>query len=208
VSLPPQTVLVVDDHPVVRRGLTALLQAETWVHRVVEAGTLADARRAATVESPDVAVVDLTLPDGDGIALLRHLSATAPRCRALVMTMTADPGTVRAALDAGARGYLLKDSDPEVVVASLRTVAAGGQVLGPRVEERSGPPPPFDRLTPRELRLVQLLAGGRSSRQVGETLGLSEKTVRNQTAAVLAKVGVADRVRLALLAQRAGLREL
>ena len=200
------TVLVVDDHPIVRRGLTALLAAETWAGRVIEAGTLAEARRAATTDPPGVAVVDLTLPDGDGISLLRHLGLVAPGCRALVMTMTADPGTVRAALDAGARGYLLKDADPDVVLVAVRTVAAGGQMLGPRVEQRrAGPPPPFDTLTPREVRLVQLLAEGRTGRQIGESLGLSEKTVRNQTAQVLAKVGVTDRVRLALLAKEAGL---
>lgn len=185
--------------------MSALLTAESWVGRVVEAGTLAEARRSATVDVPDIAVVDLTLPDGDGITLLRELAAIAPGCRALVMTMTADAGTIRAALDAGARGYVLKDSDPDLVVAAVRTVAAGGRVLGPRVDESAATPPPFDTLTPREVRLVRLLADGRTNRQIGEALGIGEKTVRNQTAQVMAKVGVADRVRLALLVHRSGL---
>ncbi|WP_239163311.1 response regulator transcription factor [Paractinoplanes rishiriensis] len=198
-------VLVVDDHPVVRKGLTAMLTAESWVSAVVEADTLAAARRAATTDRPDVAVVDLSLPDGDGITLVRELGTIAPRCAALIVTVTADAGTVRAALAAGARGYLLKDADPDLVVAAVRTVAAGGTVLGPQVGESTTVPPPFDMLTPRELRLALLVADGRTGRQIGAELGVSEKTVRNQTAAILAKVGAADRVRLALLAQRAGL---
>jgi DNA-binding NarL/FixJ family response regulator len=199
------TVLVLDDHPMVRHGMAVLLAAEPWVSQVVQAGSLAEARRLATMDRPDVAVVDLGLPDGDGVGFLRELTALAPGCAALVLTMTEDPGTVRAALDAGARGYVLKDADPDLVLAAVRTVAAGGRVLGPRVDDRAGPPAPFDTLTPRELRLVVLLAGGRTARQIGSALAISEKTVRNQTAAVLAKVGVADRVQLALLAQRAGL---
>jgi DNA-binding NarL/FixJ family response regulator len=198
-------VLVVDDHPVVRKGMSALLSAESWVAGVVEAGSLADARRALTTATPDVAVVDLTLPDGDGITLVREFGTLAPGCAALIMTVTADAGTVQAALAAGARGYLLKDSDPALVVAAVRTVAAGGRVLGPRVEESPAVPPPFDTLTPRELRLALMLAEGRTSRQIGSVLGVTEKTVRNQTAAILAKVGAPDRVRLAVLAQRAGL---
>ena len=189
----------------VRRGLVVLLGAEDWVGRVVEAGTVAEARRLSTLDPPDVAVVDLGLPDGDGLTVLRHLAAAAPGCRALVMTMTADAGTVRAALDAGARGYLLKDADPDIVVAAVRTVAAGGRVLGPRVEDRPAVAAPFDTLTPREVRLVVLLADGCTSRQIGQVLGVREKTVRNQTAQVMAKVGVPDRVRLAVLVHRAGL---
>jgi DNA-binding NarL/FixJ family response regulator len=207
-----RTVLVVDDHPVVRHGMAAMLAAESWVDRVVEAGTVAEARRAATTDQPDVAVVDLTLPDGDGVRLIRDLPAIAPRCATLVVTMTNDTGTVRAALDAGARGYVLKDAAPDVLVAAVRTVAAGGRVLGPRVDDGSGadrrgarPPAPFDTLTPRELRLAVLVGEGRTNREIGAALSISEKTVRNQVAIVTAKLGVADRVQAALLARRVGL---
>lgn len=192
--------------------MSALLRAETWIDRVVEAGTVAEARRVATLDRPAVAVVDLGLPDGDGTELVRDLAGIAPGCVALVMTMTEDAGTVRAALAAGAHGYLLKDADPGLVVAAVRTVAAGGRVLGPRVDDGRAPvgaarrpPPPFDALTPRELRLAMLLADGCTTRQIAETLSVSEKTVRNQVASVLAKLGVADRVQAALLARRVGL---
>ncbi|HYN94188.1 MAG TPA: response regulator transcription factor [Pilimelia sp.] len=207
-----RAVLVVDDHPVVRRGMAALLTAESWVGEVHEAGTVEEARRSLTVHAPGLAVLDLTLPDGDGVGLLRELPTIAPGCVALIVTMTNDPGTVRAALDAGARGYVLKDSAPDMIVAAVRAVAGGGRVLGPRVDDglaaRRGadrPPPPFDLLTPRELRLALLLAGGRTNREIADDLLVSEKTVRNQVATVIGKLGVADRVQAVLLAHRVGL---
>ena len=128
------TVLVVDDHPVVRRGLAMMLAGEQWIEHVVEAGTAQEARRLVTLDRPDIAVVDLTLPDGDGVSLIREMSIAAPDCVVLVVTMTNDPGTVRAALDAGARRLdVLKDASPELLIAALRTAAAGGRVLGPEV---------------------------------------------------------------------------
>lgn len=202
------SVLVVDDHPVVRRGMAAMLATEQWIGQVIEAGTADEARQLATINQPTIAVVDLTLPDGDGVSLIRDVTRAVPGCAVIVVTMTNDPGTVRAALDAGARGYLLKDAAPDVLVAALRTVAAGGQVLGPRVtsDPTTGrPPPPFDTLTPRELRLVTLLAEGYGNHQIAQAMSLSEKTVRNQVSIITAKLGVADRVQAALLVHRAGL---
>ncbi|MEJ3750276.1 response regulator transcription factor [Actinomycetes bacterium KLBMP 9797] len=203
-----RTVLVVDDHPIVRLGMAAVLRAEPWVVRVLEAATLAAARQAVTLDHPDMAIVDLGLPDGDGLSLIRELPSIAPGCAALVMTMTNDPATVRAVLDAGARGYVLKDSAPELVAAAVRTVAAGGRVLGPDVADRAAPaavPAPFDRLSPRELRLARLVAAGRTNRQIADQLSITEKTVRNQVAQVTAKLGVPDRFQAALLAHRLGL---
>lgn len=205
-----RSVLVVDDHPIVRQGMVSLLAAEPWVGAVREAAGVAEARRSLTTAPPDLAVVDLTLPDGDGIELIRELPRTAPGCHALVLTMTNEAPAVRAVLSAGARGYVLKDSAPELIVAALRTVAAGGRVLGPRVDDGAAarPPaaaPPFDRLNPRELRLVRLIAAGHGNRQIADRLTLSEKTVRNQIALITAKLGVPDRLQLALLAHRAGL---
>jgi two-component system nitrate/nitrite response regulator NarL len=194
--------LVVDDHPVVRRGLVAVLSVEEWVGEILEADSAAAARRLATTGRPDVAVVDLGLPDGDGLELIRYLRTTVPDCGLLVMTMTNDPGTVQAALDAGARGYLLKETAPEVLVAGLRTVAAGGQALGPAVRSggRSG-----DGLTDRERQLLSLLARGLPIREMARRLGLSEKTVRNQLSLLTVKIGVADRVQAALWAARHGI---
>jgi DNA-binding NarL/FixJ family response regulator len=202
------TVLVVDDHPVVRRGMVALLAAEPWVRRTIEAGTLADARRLLTTEKPELVVVDLTLPDGDGTELIREMKTIAPACAAVVVTMSNDAGAVDAALRAGAQGYVLKDAAPELLVGALRTVADGGRILGPRVNggmfERR-PAGPIDHLTARERQVLTLLAQGNSNSEIARTLSLSEKTVRNQVSIIIVKLGVSDRVQAALLAHRSDL---
>lgn len=206
-------VLVVDDHPVVRQGLSALLSGEAWVLRSVEADGVASALRAAADHDPDLAVVDVGLPDGDGIDLARRLRLEHPRCRVLVLTMTADPDLARQALAAGCSGFLVKETDPEVVLGALRTVADGGMVLGPHLPDpervfaapASRVPPPFHRLSPREVEIVRLVAAGRSNSAIARRLSLADKTVRNQVSAILTKVGAADRVHLALLARERGL---
>lgn len=206
-------VLLVDDHPVVRRGLAAMLNGEPWVSRLIEAGSVADALKAAVLEKPDAAIVDLGLPDGDGVSLIRRLRHAVPGCVVLVLTMTQDDATVQACLAAGATGYLLKESAPDALLPALRTVLDGGLVLGPRVATaalsgtRQSVPSPFDLLSPRELQHVGLLAAGLSGAQIADALNVTEKTVRNQMAAILAKLGIADRVRVALLARDAGLHE-
>ncbi len=206
-------VLLVDDHPVVRRGLAAMLNGESWVTRLVEAGTVADALKLAVLERPDAAVVDLGLPDGDGVSLIRRLRHAVPGCAVLVLTMTQDDATVQACLAAGATGYLLKESAPDALLPALRTVLDGGLVLGPQVASsalsgvRRDVPEPFDLLSPRELQHVGLLAAGLSGVQIAAALNVTEKTVRNQMAAILAKLGISDRVRVALLARDAGLHQ-
>ena len=159
-------VLVVDDHPVVRRGLVALLGAEPWVERVLEADSVANAERMAAEHSVRVAVVDVGLPDGDGVDLTRRLRAAYPRLAVLVLTMTAEPDLARAVLAAGGSGFLVKETDPDILLGALRTVRDGGLVVGPHLpdarqvlaEPATSTPKPFDRLTPRELHLP---AGGR-----------------------------------------------
>jgi len=202
-----RSVLVVDDHPVVRRGMAALLALEPWVGDVHQAGSLAEGRHAAECHLPDLAIVDLRLPDGDGADLIRRLARASPACVSLVLSMNADTRAVRSALDAGAAGYLLKDAAPEVIMAAARTVAAGGTVFGPGVTrgDAGRQPAPFDVLNPRELRLLRLLADGHSSRSVAEQLTIAEKTVRNQVSAVLTKIGARDRAQAVLMAHRAGL---
>lgn len=206
------TVLLVDDHPVVRRGMASLLSSEPWIRRCIEAGSCAEGARLATLESPAAAVVDIGLPDGDGIALIRQIRKAVPGCVVLVLTMTRDEATVRACLEAGASGYLLKDSAPDTLVPSLRTVLEGGVVLGPDVasdvlRQVRRTSPPFDTLTPRELQHVSLLASGLSGSQIARRLAVTEKTARNQMAIILSKLGVTDRVQAALLARDAGLHE-
>ena len=124
------TVLVVDDHPVVHRGMSALLAGVDWVGRTVIAQSVAEALAQATTHRPDLAVVDIRLPDGNGVEVVRQLGRIVPGCRALVLTMDAEPDTVRRAMDAGAAGYLLKDCEPELILDALSTLRHGGLVLG------------------------------------------------------------------------------
>jgi DNA-binding NarL/FixJ family response regulator len=164
-------VLIVDDHPVVRRGLRAMLESEAWVDKVVEAATVAEALRAVVSCEVQVIAMDVGLPDGDGIDATRRVLHARPDVKVLILTMTNDEDLVASALRAGARGYMLKDTDPDTVVDALRTVAAGGIVLGPRIGPsvlaalRRAPaelPPPFDQLTGREaLRGVHQIGRGR-----------------------------------------------
>jgi two-component system, NarL family, nitrate/nitrite response regulator NarL len=210
------TVLLVDDHPLVRHGLRALLEGEPWVGRVIEAATGQEAAELAVAEQPGVAVVDLGLPDRDGIELVRRLRRTVPGCPVLVLTMTRDEASVRACLDAGAAGYVVKETAPRAVVNAIRTVLDGGLVLGPQVTARSGLgaggdaaagrlPPPLDRLAPYDIRLLTLLAAGYRNGEIARTMGISEKTVRNRLSGILAQLGVADRVQAVLLARDKGL---
>lgn len=207
-----QRVLIVDDHPVVRRGLRTMLEGERWVDEVVEAATVAEAVRAAVSRQVHVVAMDVALPDGDGIEATRRILQSRPEVRILVLTMTNDPDLVTRALRAGARGYVLKDTDPDLVVDALRTVAGDGVVLGPGIGPAvlvpggaTGPSPPFDQLTPREREILVRLAAGDSNARIARHLGLSEKTVRNQLSLMFAKLGVADRVQAALLARDAGI---
>jgi DNA-binding NarL/FixJ family response regulator len=205
------TILVVDDHPVVRHGLEALLSAQDWVARVLSAGTVRQAKQLAVTDHPDVAVVDLALPDGDGAELVGYLRAAAPQCGTVVLSMTNDPGVIRAVLEAGASGYLLKETSPDLVLAAVRTVAGGGRALGPEValeepgQRRSGRQSPLGRLTGRERQVLGLLAAGKTNGDIAKRLYLSEKTVRNQISTLVSKLGVDNRVQAALLAREHGL---
>lgn len=205
-----RVVLVVDDHPVVRGGLVALMSTLDWVARTVEADGVARAVEVAETHRPDLAVVDLGLPDGDGIDLTRRLRTLAPEVRVLVLTMSSSGDSAREALAAGASGYVLKETAPEVLLGALRTVADGGLVLGPNVgggdllggdATQGAAPAPFDRLSPRELQLVRLVAAGRSNAEIARRMSLADKTVRNQVSWILTRTGAADRVQLALLAR-------
>ncbi|GAA3855864.1 response regulator transcription factor [Tessaracoccus defluvii] len=211
------TVLIVDDHPVVRSGLTALLRGEDWVGRVVEADCVAEAERIASLHPIRVAVVDVGLPDGDGVELTRRLRLAHPGLAVLVLTMTAEPDLARAVLAAGGSGFLVKETGPDLLLAALRTVRDGGLVVGPHLPDAhrvlAAPTPgegtpgtgPFAALTPRELQLVRLVASGASNPRIARQLAVADKTVRNQLSALLVKVGAADRVQLALLARDAGI---
>jgi DNA-binding NarL/FixJ family response regulator len=194
-------VLVVDDHPLFRSGLTGLLQTVDDIDVVGDAGDGEEAVRQAAALSPDVVLMDLNLPRVPGIEATRRITAFADPPAVLVLTMVDDDDTVVTALRVGARGYLLKGAAQEEVLAAVRAVAAGGAVFGPGVARHvlaGGRQRWSDDLTSREAEVLAGIAAGRSNPEIARELGLSLKTVQNHVARVLAKLQVRDRTQAAL----------
>ncbi len=191
-------VLVVDDHPLFRDGISSLLGTVPDTEVV---GTAADGDEAvsrALELRPDVVLMDLNLPRTPGLEATRRIVAAAPEIAVLVLTMLADDATVVAALRMGARGYVLKDAGQDEVLAAIRTVAAGGAVIGPGVAGRLLERPVGGELTPRESEVLALLAKGASNAEIARELDLTLKTVQNHVSRVLAKLQVRDRTQAAL----------
>jgi DNA-binding NarL/FixJ family response regulator len=199
------SVLIADDHPVVRQGLAVLLSVHDDMSVAGEAADGGEALRLAADLHPDVLLLDLKLPVLDGIAVLRRLPERAPRTRALVLTSAADRAQAAVALQAGAAGFLYKDVDPDALVRAIRSVHDGHTLLAAEVADlvspRSGPRG-MESLTARERQVLALLADGRSNREIARSLGVTEKTVKTHVSSVLAKLGVADRTQAAVLAVR------
>lgn len=203
-------VMLVDDHPIVLSGLAALVESEDGLELVAVARTVAEA--LGVTAEPDVAVVDLGLPDGDGIELGATLKRTWPALRVLVLTMHADDRAVIRSLGAGLDGYLLKDSDPEDVLAAIHSAARGALVLGrgasAAVVAVAASAPRTDGLAAldaRDLEILDLLARGLPTSQVAARLFLAPKTVRNRISDMLTKLGVASRDEAILLGRIGGL---
>src|ERR1035437_2064375 len=206
----PIRVLIVDDHSVVREGLRAFLRLQDGIEVAGEAAGADEAIRVAATSAPDVILLDLVMPQGDGIGAIRRLLETAPGARVLVLTIFADDAQIFAAMAAGAAGYLLKDVDPQAVVDGIRDVHAGLPALDPSVasrlmrgSERSRPA--HDQLTPRERDVLSLVVKVPANKQIAQRLGIGEKTIKTHVSRVLAKLGVADRTQAAVLAIREGL---
>jgi DNA-binding NarL/FixJ family response regulator len=193
-------VLVVDDHPVVLAGLSALVEADPSMTVVGTASCVDEAQRLEVESEPDVCVVDLQLPDGDGIQLAASLKLRWPGTRALVLTMASDPAAVIRSLGAGLDGYLLKDSDPAELRAAIRSAAQGSTVLG---RGASGPvvvaatmlpdANPLAALDSRDREILSLLVQGLGPSQIAQRLFLAPKTVRNRISTMLSKLGVTTR---------------
>lgn len=191
-------VLVVDDHPLFRAGLTSLLDTVADVEVVGSAGDGEQAVAATLELLPDVVLMDLNLPRTPGLEATRRIVAAAPGCAVLVLTMLADDASVVAAMRVGARGYLLKEAGQDEVLAAIRTVAAGGAVVGPGLAARLLDRPTDAALTARESEVLALVARGSSNAEIARELGLSLKTVQNHVSHVLAKLRVRDRTQAAL----------
>jgi DNA-binding NarL/FixJ family response regulator len=207
-------VAVADDHPVVRDGLRALFASLPDLDLVAEATTGREAIRAAVTAHPHVIVMDLRMPDLDGVAATVEITRLAPDVAVLVLSMFEDDESVFAAMRAGARGYLIKGASQEDISHAITTVAAGGAVFGPGVARRmlnyfAAPPQiaevPFPELTSREREVLDLIAAGLPNATIAGRLGLAGKTVGNHISTIFAKLQVATRAEAIVRARDAGL---
>lgn len=203
------TVLLVDDHELVRMGLRTLLDGIEGVEVMAEAGSAAEAIDQTERYHPDVVIMDIRMPGMDGIEACRVITSRWPDVQVIMLTSYADDQLIGDAIQAGAIGYVLKQVSSDELVRALDAVRQGAALLDPSVTRRvlalmrqknQVPEDPFRELTEREIAILQELARGRSNIQIAETLFLSEKTVRNHVSVILGKLGVSNRVEAATLA--------
>ncbi|GAA3785036.1 response regulator [Streptomyces phyllanthi] len=211
----PIRVFLLDDHEVVRRGVRDLLNDEPDISVIGEAGTVEQALVRVPAVRPDVAVLDVRLPDGDGVSVCRELRSRMPELACLMLTSFDDEEALLDSIMAGASGYVLKQIQGSDLVSAVRTVAAGQSLLDPRATtrlmarlrgEQTKEPEPEDGLpdlTDREREILALIGEGLTNRQIGQRLYLAEKTVKNHISRLLAKLGVERRVQAAVIASQA-----
>jgi DNA-binding NarL/FixJ family response regulator len=199
-------VFLVDDHEIVRRGIADLINAENDLEVVGEAATARAARGRIAATRPDVAVLDVQLPDGNGVDLCRNIRSSDSDVKCLMLTAYDDDAASYASVLAGASGYVLKDIRAQGLVDGIRRVAAGHSLIGPTVTKRvvaklSEPnaASPVMNLTLRESQVLPLIAEGMTNRQIGEELKLAEKTVKNYVSSLFTKLGVERRAQAAVI---------
>jgi DNA-binding NarL/FixJ family response regulator len=206
----PIRVFLLDDHEIVRRGLRELLEAESDIEICAEAGTAEEALARIPPTAPDVAVLDVRLPDGDGVEVCREVRSRHPEIKCLMLTSYSDDEALFEAIMAGASGYLLKQIRGNDLVDAVRRVASGQSLLDPSVTAsvlerlRAGPETDerLQRLTEQERRILDLIAEGLTNRQIAERVHLAEKTVKNYVSNLLAKLGMERRTQAAVFATR------
>jgi DNA-binding NarL/FixJ family response regulator len=209
-------VLIADDHQLFRDGLRALLLSAPDTEVVGEATTGEEAIRQAVDLQPDVILMDLQMPDLDGVEATRRIVKTSPHIKILVVTMFEDDQSVFAAMRAGARGYILKGAKHEEMLRAIRAVDSGEAIFSPGIAERlvdyfarsraALPEEVFPDLTDREREILTLIARGVSNPEIADKLTISLKTVRNHVSNIFSKLQVADRAQAAIRAREAGLR--
>jgi DNA-binding NarL/FixJ family response regulator len=202
----PITVLLVDDHLLVRRGFRRMLEDDPAIRVIGEAGDGQDAVALAVSDRPDVVVMDFALPSMNGAVATRRIAAEAPGVAVLILSMHPEPAYVRNCLDAGARGYLLKNAIDLELVDAVKSVAAGKRVLDPRLalpSESAGDAPPA--LSSRELEVLQLIVNGKSNKDIAAMLGLSANTVSVHRANIMQALDIHNTAELVVYAIRRGL---
>jgi DNA-binding NarL/FixJ family response regulator len=203
-------VFLLDDHEIVRRGLKNLLDAEAGIAIVGEAATAESALNRMRVLRPDVALLDVRLPDGDGVSVCREIRSALPGTACLMLTAYGDDQALVGAIMAGAAGYVMKQASGTELVGAVRTVAAGHSILDAdaaqrvmqRLREKVASIGPVSALSGQEKRILDLIGEGLTNRQIAERMFLSEKTVKNYVSSVFAKLGIQRRSQAAALSAR------
>jgi two-component system response regulator DevR len=204
------SVFLVDDHEILRRGVRDLLTTEPDIDVVGEAGTAASALQRMPALQPDVALLDVRLPDGDGISVCREIRSTLPATACLMLTSYGDDQALLGAIMAGAAGYVQKQTAGSDLVSAVRTVAAGGSTLDAeatrrvmaRLREQAAGVDPLSALTDQEKKVLELIGEGLTNRQIAERMFLSEKTAKNYVSSVLGKLGLQRRAQAAAFVTR------
>ena len=198
-------VLAVDDHPVVRAGISAIIGRESDMSVVAEAGDGIEAAAEYAAQKPDVVLMDLRMPKMDGIAATRAILEAHPEARVIALTSYEGDADIYRALDAGACGYLIKDMLGTQVVTAVRTAASGKRVIPPEVASRLAEFTPRLNLTPREVEVLRLTAKGLANRDIARIIGRTEETVKVHLKHVMAKLGVTGRTEAVTLAMQRGI---
>lgn len=205
------SVLLVDDHPIVRQGYRRVLESQGDLRVVAEAGSAADAYGAFKAHDPDVVVMDISMPGASGLEAIRNIRARSPRARVLVFTMHNEAVLVKAAFGAGAAGFVTKSSEPTAVVAAIRSVARGERAMSNDIarilaEESLAPTgSALDQLGEREIEILRQFAGGATTEEIASELNLSVKTVQNYHYTIKTKTGARTDAQLVRLAATCGL---
>jgi len=207
---PPIKVFLMDDHEIVRQGVRDLLEVQPDIEVIGEAGTASSALARIPALRPDVAILDVRLPDGDGVSVCRDIRSRVPEVACLMLTSVEDDEALFTAVMAGAAGYVLKDISGTNLVGAVRTVASGQSMLDPtaasqlmaRLRNAATKKDPLEGLTNQERRILELIGEGLTNRQIGERMYLAEKTVKNYVSGLFQKLGMERRAQAAAYAAR------
>lgn len=201
-------ILLADDHPPLRAGLSSILNAQPGLTVIAEAGSGRETLEKCEAHQPDVLIVDLRMPDGDGIETIRALHKSTPTIHVLVLTTYDNEEDIFKALEAGARGYILKDTTSDEIIRAVREIHAGGRFLPPAIASRLADRMIRPSLTPRELDVLRLVSRGRSNKEIASAMFISEETVKSHMKGLFQKLGVHDRAEAVSTALQRGLLRL
>lgn len=202
------TVMIVDDHPLMRVGVAAIINAQPDMTVVAQAGTAEDAVARHTEYAPDVTLMDLRLPEASGVSAIRQIRMRRPEARFVVLTTYEGDEDIHQALESGAQGYIIKGMPHETLIHALKRVHAGKRFLPPPVARALESRMPDASLSPREREVLSLLVRGRSNREIAEELGISEATVKCHFRVIFMRLGVTDRTQAVVTALKRGIEHL